>query len=187
MNESLTRYWVSERVRLTSDQRVLDVTSTDSVSTKQNQSLAHKRRQVNHFLISDQIELIKDRIVLGQVLVLVGFSSSTEYAAIGYDVAFFGVLNGQIGRAPLLQLGTWYETGKWTVCGHLRTQIGATLVSYSHSGTRRALGLPPIVVVFARYLKYVADLKVQAGLRTWYEIVMCRIVVEQAFHVNLFE
>jgi len=148
------------------------------MSTKKNQSLAHKRRQVDHFFVSDQIELIENRIVLGQVLVFVSLSSSTENATIGYDVAFFGVLYGQISCAPLLQLWAWYETGKWTGCCNLRTQIGATLVSYSHSGTRRTLGLPPIMIVFASYLKYVANLKVQAGLGTWYEIVICRVVIE---------
>ena len=116
-----------------------------------------------NFFIGDQVELIEYSIVFGQVFVLVGFTASTEYAAIGYYVALFGVLNGEMSSAPFLQLGTRYETGTGPACRRM-IHVGAALVRYRICGAEGALGLPPVVVVLACDLQNVAHLKFYACL-----------------------
>jgi len=43
----------------------------DTKRTEQNKRFAFKSRQANHFFICDKIELIKDGVVLCQILVFV--------------------------------------------------------------------------------------------------------------------
>ncbi len=145
---------------------------------QQHERLAHERRQVNHLLVGDQVELIKHGIVLGQILVLVGLLAvSTEHAAIRDDAALLGVLHGEVSGAPLLQLGAGYEAGE-------RARIGRAVEHEPplvHDRVGRlvdALRLPPVVVVLARYLQDVARLEAQARLCARYEVVVHRVVVK---------
>ena len=46
--------------------------------TKQDERFALERRQTDHFLVGDKVELVKDGVVLCQVLVLVQFLLATE-------------------------------------------------------------------------------------------------------------
>jgi hypothetical protein len=66
---------------LPGDKRVLDVPPADPVCSEQHKGLAHKRRQFDHLFVCHQIQLVEDGVVLGQVLVFGGFSSSGEPAA----------------------------------------------------------------------------------------------------------
>ena len=136
--------------------------------TEQNESFSYERWQIDDLFVGDQIELVEHGVVLGQILVLECFLLATEHTAIGNDATVFGVLHGQIGRAPLLQLGTWYEAGNGARHKIFRVVYGG----------QSSLGLPPVVIVFAYYLQNVAHMKFDACLRTRYEIVVVRIVVK---------
>lgn len=166
--QALTRYRIGEIVRLARDQRVFYVTPANAVCTEQYESFSYERWQIDHLLVRDQVELIEDSVVFGQILVLECFLFAAEHATVGYDAAVFGILHGQVGRAPLLQLGTRYEAGN----GARHHVLGVV------HGRQRSLGLPPVVVVFADYLEYVAHMKFDARLRARYEIVVVWIVVE---------
>jgi len=107
----MTPTWnrISEVARLASDQRVLDMSPSHAVRAQQHQGLAHERWQVNALLVGNKVQLVEDRVVLGQVLVLEGLLLAREDATVGDDVLVLGVLDGVVGRAPLLQLGAGYE------------------------------------------------------------------------------
>lgn len=64
--------------------------------------------------------------------------------------------------------------------GQLKLLCRCGVVTANGRVTRasRALRLPPVVIVFRRDLKNVADLKLEARLRARYEIVVGRIVHE---------
>jgi len=50
--------------------------------TKQNQCFAFESRQADHFFIRDEIQLVKDGVVFGQILVLVQLLLATEPRAV---------------------------------------------------------------------------------------------------------
>ncbi len=142
--------------------------SSDSVSAQQNESFSHESRQMDHLFVGDQVELVKDSIVLGQILVFVGLSTSAEHTTVGNDVgAFFGILDGQMGRAPLLKLRTGYEAG-WGSLGSRVVGVDPSFVRDGERGAQGSFRLPPVVVVFARDLQNVTNVELYACLAARY-------------------
>jgi hypothetical protein len=174
----LTWNRIGEAVWLTGYKRVFDVPPADAVRAKQHERLAHERRQMNHFFVSDKIELIEDGIVLGQVFVFERLLLAAENATIGNYVALARVLYGHVRYTPLLQLGTRYQAGcvsaaatataspaandpstaSTTIAAvavkrtRARAVQAAALVVQVDGSGERVLGLPPVVIVLAGYL-----------------------------------
>lgn len=64
VKKKLTRYRVGEAVGMTLNERVLDVSPTDSVRSEKNECLPPVRREAHHLLVSDQVQLVEERRVL---------------------------------------------------------------------------------------------------------------------------
>jgi hypothetical protein len=85
-------------------QTVLNVPPTNSVSTEQHQSLATVGWQFYNLLVRHEVQLVKDGVILGQVLVLAHALLLQVLAKDGaIDWVVFALLHGLTCSSPFLK------------------------------------------------------------------------------------